>query len=153
MAIFSFSSLPKAQRDFNVAICVSQFNEQITEKLLEECVRTLKKCEIYNIDIFYTSGAFELPFITRKLQNKNIYDGIITLGAIIKGDTPHFEYISQETTRGIMECNLRGDIPVVFGILTCNTEQQAIDRIKNAEEHAIALINQMNSVVEIEEQD
>ena len=151
MSLFGFSSFPKAKKEYSVAIVVSDFNEEITENMTDRTIRALKKCgiEIENIAVLHVSGAFEIPFIVKALQKKEEFDGIIALGAIIRGETPHFDYISSECTRGIMDCNLNGNIPVIFGILTCDTEEQAQERIEKGDEFAIALVNQMNLLEEI----
>ena len=151
MSFFSFSNFPKAEKEYRVAVVVSNFNEDITDKMLEKLMVSLKKCgvRIENIDTLNVSGAFEIPFMTKALQKKEEYDGIVALGAIIRGETPHFDYISAECVRGIMDCNLQGDTPVILGILTCDTEEQAQERIEKSQDFAIALVNQMNLLEEI----
>ncbi len=153
MAIFSFSAYPKAEKNYQVAIVVSDFNEEITEQLLDNCFKALKKCKINpeNIAVSHVSGAFEIPFIAKKLIETGEFDGVITLGAVIRGETPHFDYICAECTRGIMDLNLKYNIPVIFGVLTCNTTEQAIARMQKGEELAIALVNQLNLFEEIKE--
>lgn len=155
MSIFSFSNYPKAEKDYQLAIVVSDFNENITEALLDNCFRALKKCGINaeNIAVSHVPGAFEIPFIAKKLIQNGEYDGIITLGAVIRGETPHFDYICTETSRAIMNLNLQGNIPVIFGVLTCNNEEQAANRLNKGEETAITLINQLNLLEEIKNRD
>jgi 6,7-dimethyl-8-ribityllumazine synthase len=113
------------------ALVVSQFNRHITAKLLkgaEHCLRDHGVPE-KNWKIIFCPGAFELPQVANRLAVQKKWDAIICLGAVIRGDTPHFEYISAETARGIQEVALRYSIPVVFGVLTTDNEQQALDRV------------------------
>ncbi|MCX6123106.1 MAG: 6,7-dimethyl-8-ribityllumazine synthase [Ignavibacteriales bacterium] len=113
------------------AIVVSRFNHHITAKLLEgaeDCLRDHGVPE-KNRKVIFCPGAFELPQVANRLAFQRKWDAIICLGAVIRGDTPHFEYISAETARGIQEVALRYSLPVVFGVLTTDNEQQARDRV------------------------
>ena len=112
------------------AIVVSKFNEFIGNKLLEGAVECLKKHNYSDedFDIIKVPGAFEIPMIAGKLAAKKQYDSIIALGAVIKGATPHFEYISNAVSTGCLEVSIKYGIPVVFGVLTTNTVEQAIER-------------------------
>jgi 6,7-dimethyl-8-ribityllumazine synthase len=117
------------------AVVVSRFNRHITEKLLkgaEHCLRDHGVPE-KNRKILFCPGAFELPQVANRLAVQKKWDAIICLGAVIRGDTPHFEYISSETARGIQDVALRYSIPVVFGVLTTDNEQQALDRAGGAQ--------------------
>lgn len=111
-----------------VGIIVSRFNEFITRKLLEGAIDCLKRHEIKeeNIDIFYVPGAFEIPFIAKKLTEK--YDGIIAIGAVIKGDTGHYDYVCSEVTKGIASVSLESQKPIMFSVLTVDNIEQAIER-------------------------
>lgn len=111
-----------------VGIIVSRFNEFITRKLLEGAIDCLKRHEIKeeNIDVFYVPGAFEIPFIAKKLTKK--YDGIIAIGAVIKGDTDHYDYVCSEVTKGIASVSLESQKPIMFSILTVDNIEQAIER-------------------------
>jgi 6,7-dimethyl-8-ribityllumazine synthase len=113
------------------AIVVSQFNHHITMKLLEGAERCLRYHGVpeKNWKVIFCPGAFELPQVANRLAVQKKWDAIICLGTIIRGDTPHFEYISTETARGIQNVALRYSIPVVFGVLTTDNEQQALDRV------------------------
>ncbi len=115
--------------NLKVAIVVSRFNSFITERLLEGAIDALKRHNVKdeNIDIFKVPGAFEIPLVAKKLSSKN-YDGIICLGAVIRGSTPHFEYVANEVAKGIAHVSLEKEIPVIFGILTTDTIEQAIER-------------------------
>ena len=119
------------------AVVVSRFNQHITTKLLEgaeDCLRNHGVPE-KNWKVVFCPGAFELPQVANQLAGEKKWDAIICLGSIIRGETPHFEYISQETTRGIQEVALHFSIPVVFGVLTTDNEQQAIDRVGGKQGH------------------
>ena len=115
--------------DLKVAIVVSRFNSFITERLLEGALDGLKRHGVKdkNIDIYRVPGAFEIPLIAKKLASKG-YEGIICLGAVIRGATPHFDYVANEVAKGIAYVSLEKEVPVIFGILTTDTIEQAIER-------------------------
>ncbi len=112
------------------AIIVSRFNEFITKKLLEGAMDSLIRhgADEKDIDVFWTPGSFEIPLIAKKLAGSKNYNAIICLGAIIQGDTPHYEYIASEVTKGLAGISLENEIPVSFGILTTDNLEQAIER-------------------------
>jgi 6,7-dimethyl-8-ribityllumazine synthase len=114
------------------AIIVSRFNDFITNKLLESAVDTLLRHGVSesDIEVMWTPGAFEIPQITKKVvsNGNKKYDAIICLGALMRGDTPHFDYIASEVTKGIATIALTTDIPVTYGIITADTLEQAIER-------------------------
>jgi len=117
--------------DKNIAIVVSRFNRIVTEKLLEEAKEELLQHGVdeKNIDVFRVPGSFEIPFIIKKILDSNRkYHGIIALAAIIRGETPHFDFVAGEVTRGIGRLVLEYGVPVTFGIITANTMDEAIDR-------------------------
>ena len=111
-------------------IVVSRFNEFITTKLLEGAQDALLRHDVSqeDIDIAWVPGSFEIPLIARKLAQTNRYDAIICLGAVIRGGTPHFEYIAAEVTKGIAKVGLETGLPVTYGIITADTLEQAIER-------------------------
>ena len=113
-----------------VAIVVSRFNEFITNKLLSGAVDCLKrnKADEKDITIVWVPGAFEIPAVVQKLTNSNKYDAVICLGAVIKGATPHFNYVAAEVTKGVSHISLTANIPIVYGVLTTDTIEQAIER-------------------------
>ncbi len=115
--------------NLKVGIVISRFNSFITERLLEGALDGLKRHGVKdkNIDIFRVPGAFEIPLIAKKLTSKD-YDGIICLGAVIRGATPHFDYVANEVAKGIAQVSLEKETPVIFGILTTDTIEQAIER-------------------------
>jgi|SRR5699024_10422806 len=127
--------MPTFEGDFNgknikVGIVIARFNEFITSKLLSGAIDNLIRHGVKeeDIDIYWVPGAFEIPYITKKLVKQNKYDGIITLGVVIRGATTHYELVSNEVAKGVAHIGLESDIPVVFGVLTTETIEQAIER-------------------------
>ncbi len=112
------------------AIVVSRFNDFITERLVGGAVDALVRCGAKDddIDIVKVPGAFEIPLIAKKMAHKKTYDAVICLGAVIRGATPHFDYVSAEVTKGIAVVSIESEIPVIFGIITSDTLEQAIER-------------------------
>ena len=111
-------------------IVTSRFNNFISDRLVEGAVDALLRsgAEDKGIDIVKVPGAFEIPLITKKMAEKGVYDAVICLGAVIRGATPHFDYVSAEVSKGIAMVSLGSNIPVIFGILTTDTIEQAIER-------------------------
>jgi 6,7-dimethyl-8-ribityllumazine synthase len=107
------------------AIVVARFNSTITEKLLEGAREALAKAQV---DVFHVPGAFELPLASKMLAQTHRYHGIVALGAVIRGDTPHFDYVAGEAARGLQDAALQTGIPVSFGVLTTDTIAQAESR-------------------------
>ncbi|MCS7199711.1 MAG: 6,7-dimethyl-8-ribityllumazine synthase [Caldimicrobium sp.] len=116
--------------DLRLAIVVSRFNVFITQKLLEGALDVLRRHRVKEeeISIAWVPGAFEIPLVAKKLALTGKFDAIICLGAIIRGATPHFEYVASETSKGIAQVMLETGVPVIFGILTTDTIEQAIER-------------------------
>jgi 6,7-dimethyl-8-ribityllumazine synthase len=112
------------------AIVVGRFNEFIGSKLLAGAIDTLKRHGVDEelIDIAWVPGAFEIPLVAKKLAKTSRYDAIICLGAVIRGATPHFDYVSGEVTKGIASVSLEEELPIVFGVLTTDSIEQAIER-------------------------
>jgi 6,7-dimethyl-8-ribityllumazine synthase len=115
---------------FKVAIVVSRFNEFITNKLLGGAIDCLKRhnADEKNITVAWVPGAFEIPPAAKRLAEANKYDAVICLGAIIKGATPHFDFVSAEAAKGIAHISHTADVPVIFGVLTTDTIEQAVER-------------------------
>ncbi len=115
---------------FRFAIVVSRFNSFVTEPLLEGALNALKDrgANLAQIDIIKVPGAWELPIAARAVALAKKPDAIVCLGAVIRGDTPHFDYVAGEAARGIADASAATGIPMAFGVLTTNTEQQAADR-------------------------
>ena len=111
-------------------VVVSRFNELITKKLLEGAQDALLRHGVNegDIDIAWVPGAFEIPLVAKKLADTKRYDAIICLGAVIRGATPHFEYIASEVAKGIARVGLDTGLPVSYGIVTADTLEQAIER-------------------------
>ncbi|HJF67367.1 6,7-dimethyl-8-ribityllumazine synthase [Staphylococcus kloosii] len=116
--------------DLKVAIVVSRFNDFITNRLLDGAKDTLIRHEVpeTNIDVAYVPGAFEIPLVAKKLAQKGEYDAVITLGCVIKGSTSHYDYVCNEVSKGVSKANDVADIPVIFGILTTDNIEQAVER-------------------------
>jgi 6,7-dimethyl-8-ribityllumazine synthase len=113
------------------AVIVSQFNSAITQKLLDGALRCFEKHGAdlsAHVDVFYCPGAFELPQVAAKITLHREYNAVLCLGAVIRGETPHFDYICQECARGIGAVSLERGVPVLFGVLTTNTYEQAEER-------------------------
>ena len=117
-------------RNVKIAIVAGRFNEFITSKLIGGALDVLKRNDVSeeNIDIAWVPGAFEIPLIAKKLANTQKYDAIITLGAVIKGSTPHFDYVCSEVSKGVAQISLQSELPVIFGVLTTNNIEEAIER-------------------------
>ena len=113
-----------------IAIVAARFNEFITSKLIGGAEDILKRHEVQDDDInlFWVPGAFEIPLIAKKLAQSKKYDAVITLGAVIKGATPHFDYVCAEVSKGVAHVALETEIPVIFGVLTTNSIEEAIER-------------------------
>ena len=109
---------------------VARFNDFITNKMLEGALDTLLRHGVVEEDIEVTMvpGAFEIPLVAQKLANAKRYDAIVCLGAVIRGGTPHFEYVAAEVTKGIAQVSLNTGLPVIYGIITADTLEQAIER-------------------------
>ena len=117
-------------KGIKVAIVAARFNEFITSKLIGGAEDILKRHEVEENDIslIWVPGAFEIPLAAKKLADSRKYDAIITLGAVIKGSTPHFDYVCAEVSKGVAHVALDSEIPVIFGVLTTNSIEEAIER-------------------------
>ncbi|MDR0956853.1 MAG: 6,7-dimethyl-8-ribityllumazine synthase [Endomicrobium sp.] len=117
-------------RGKKIAIVASRFNEFITSKLIAGAEDMLKRhfVEDNDICVYWVPGAFEIPVIAKKISETKEFDGIICLGCVIRGDTPHFDYISAEVTKGIAHIGLQCKVPVIFGVLMTESIEQAIER-------------------------
>ncbi|HHT47578.1 MAG TPA: 6,7-dimethyl-8-ribityllumazine synthase [Firmicutes bacterium] len=117
-------------KGFRFGIIVSRFNEFISGKLLTGALDALKRHDARDedIEILWVPGAFEIPLIAKKMARSKRYEAVICLGAVIRGSTPHFEYVAAEVSKGIALVGLETEIPVMFGIITSDTLEQAIER-------------------------
>jgi 6,7-dimethyl-8-ribityllumazine synthase len=115
---------------FKFGIVVSRFNEFLTGKLLEGALDCLKRhgADEDKIDVAYVPGAFEVPYAASRMAKSGRYDAIICLGTIVRGDTPHFDFIAAESSKGIARLALDHDLPVIYGMITADTLDQAIER-------------------------
>lgn len=120
----------KGRPEWKVAVVVSRFNELITSKLLSGTLDCLTRHGISdeNIDVYWVPGAFEIPATCQRLARKKAHVGIICLGAVIRGATPHFEYVASEAAKGIAQAAMTADAPVIFSVLTTDTIEQALER-------------------------
>jgi 6,7-dimethyl-8-ribityllumazine synthase len=111
-------------------IVASRFNEFITNKLLEGTLDALKRHGVKDeeIEVAWVPGSFEIPYAAQRLAESKKYDAVICVGAVIRGSTPHFEYIASEVTKGIAQTGLKTGVPVIYGVITTDTLEQAIER-------------------------
>ena len=143
-------------RNVKIDIVAGRFNEFITSKLIGGALDVLKRNDVSeeNIDIAWVPGAFEIPLIAKKLANTQKYDAIITLGAVIKGSTPHFDYVCAEVSKGVAQISLQSELPVIFGVLTTNNIEEAIERAgtkagNKGADAAFSAIEMINLIKEI----
>lgn len=140
-------------KGFKIGIVVSRYNNFVSERLLEGALDALTKLGAVGTDIsvFKVPGSFEIPFLVKKLARSKTVDGIICLGALIRGDTPHFDYLSAEVTKGIAQIAMDEGIPCSFGILTVETIEQGIERAgaksgNKGWDAALSVVEMMNLV-------
>lgn len=117
-------------QEIRVGIVVARFNEFITSKLLGGALDGLKRHDVpeENVDVAWVPGAFEIPLIAGKMAKSGKYDAVICLGAVIRGATSHYDYVCNEVSKGIAQVSLQNDIPVMFGVVTTDNIEQAIER-------------------------
>ena len=117
-------------RGFRFALVVSRFNEFITKRLLEGAVDCLLRhgAEEGDLHLVRVPGAFELPYAAKRMAASTGYDAVIALGAVIRGTTPHFDYVAAEAAKGIASASLETGVPIIFGVITANTVDEAIER-------------------------
>ncbi len=130
MRSFEGKLIPASENDIKIGIVVARFNEFITAKLLGGAVDTLKRhgiCED-DISVAWVPGAFEIPLIAQKMAQSGKYDAVICLGAIIRGSTSHYDLVCSEAAKGIAQVSLQSRIPVMFGVITTENIEQAIER-------------------------
>lgn len=137
-------------------ILVSRFNEFITSKLLSGAIDELKRHDVKeeNITVVWAPGAFEIPLVAKKCAKTGKYDAIIALGAVIKGATSHYDYVCAEVSKGVSAVNLEIEVPVIFGVLTTDNIEQAIERAgtksgnkgSDAAKSAIEMVNIIKSL-------
>lgn len=133
------------------AIVVGRFNSMVTESLLSGALDAIKRNggDLENVDTIYVPGAYEMPLTASRIAKQKKYDAIICLGAVIKGSTDHYEYVAGEAAKGIAQVSLNEDVPVIFGVLTTQTMEQALERAglkagNKGQEAAMAAIEMAN---------
>lgn len=117
-------------KGLKIAIVASRFNEFITKELIGGAEDTLLRHNVNtdDIDLYRVPGAFEIPSVCSKIAKSGKYDAVITLGAVIRGSTPHFDYVAAEVSKGVASVSMEHNIPVIFGVLTTDTIEQAVER-------------------------
>jgi 6,7-dimethyl-8-ribityllumazine synthase len=142
-------------KGLKIGIILSRFNQFISERLLEGAMDALYKlgAEDNDISLYKVPGSFEIPVITKKLAKAKKVDGIVCLGTLIRGDTPHFDYLSAEVTKGLAQISMEEGIPVAYGILTVDTIEQGIERAgtkagNKGYDAAFSLVETLNLVKE-----
>ncbi len=122
-----------------IAIVAARFNSFVVEHLISGAKEALLKSgtKETNIELYYVPGAFEIPLVLKKTVNIGKFDGIVALGAVIRGGTPHFEYVAGECVKGISQISLESEIPIAFGVLTVDTVEQAIERSGSSENKGV----------------
>ena len=153
MAKFDLGDGDYQAKGARIAIAASRFNQHIVGPLLEGAYEALVENGVseHTIEVVRVPGAFELPVTAMRLAQSGRFDAVVCLGAVVRGDTPHFEFVSGECARGLMEAGLMTGKPVIFGVLTTNTEQQALDRAGGSEgnkgaEAALAALETLNAL-------
>lgn len=122
---------------FPIALVVSRFNEEVTQKLLEGALTRLKELEFDEgqITIVEVPGAIEIPLVLQKLNELHQFDALVALGAVIRGETTHYDYVCSQVSEGCQKISLQYKIPVIFGVLTTENEEQALDRCGGKQGH------------------
>jgi 6,7-dimethyl-8-ribityllumazine synthase len=146
--------------NLRIGIVVSRFNGFITTKLLDGALDSLKRhgVNLEDVDVFWTPGSFEIPATAKRLAEKGRYDAIVCLGAVIRGATPHFDYVANESAKGIAQVGLNTGVPAIYGVITTDTIEQAIERAgtkagNKGAEAAVTAIEMANLYRQIDEVD
>ena len=116
---------------FPIALVVSRFNSEVTDQLLKGAIERLKELDFQDSDILIVKvpGAIEIPVVAQRLAQQGVYSAIVALGAVIRGDTSHFDYVCEQVSDGCRHIALQYDLPVIFGVLTTDTDEQALARV------------------------
>ncbi len=137
------------KNNFNIAVITSRFNEPVTTRLTQSAIKRLKDLNFSEdqITTIEVPGAIEIPLIAKQLANTRSYEAIICLGCVIRGETSHYDYVCEQVSQGCQRVSLDHNIPVIFGILTTETGEQALDRAGG--EHSDKGIESVDSAVEM----
>ncbi|MFA5038449.1 MAG: 6,7-dimethyl-8-ribityllumazine synthase [Candidatus Omnitrophota bacterium] len=151
--VYEGNLVVKAKR---FGIVVSRFNDFVTKALLEGCCDTLKRhgAKEAEIEIAWVPGAFEIPSVAMRLAKAKKFDAIVCLGTVIRGDTPHFDFIASEAAKGVAQVSMQTGIPVIFGVITADTMEQAVERAgtkggnkgRDAALNAIEMVNLLDII-------
>jgi len=120
----------------SLAVVVARFNEAITSRLLDGARQAVERCGVRHHDIFWVPGSFELPLAAKRLAESGRYDAVVCLGAVIRHETDHYLHVATQAAAGIQRAALDTGVPCIFGVLTCDTEEQALARSGGAERNA-----------------
>ncbi len=112
----------------SLAVVVARFNDFVTEKLLAGAEEAARRCRVGGHDVFWVPGCFELPVVAKRLAGSGRYHAVVCLGAVIRHETAHFEYVAGQAAEGVQQVALDTGVPCTFGVLTCDTEEQALER-------------------------
>ena len=153
MKVHEGSLVVKAKR---FGVVISRFNDFVTKSLLEGCCDTIQRhgAKDADIEVAWVPGAFEIPAVAMRLAKSKKFDAIVCLGTIIRGDTPHFDFIASEAAKGVAQASLQTGVPVIFGVITADTMEQAIERAgtkggnkgKDAALNAIEMVNLLDII-------
>ncbi len=140
-----------------IAVVVSRFNEIISKRLLEGLIEAYEQYggDIKDLSIFWVPGSFEIPFLLRKLARKGDYDGLVALGCVVRGETPHFDFVAAEVAKGVARVSLEEGVPIAFGVITADDLDQAIERAggkmgNRGRDALISLLEVINLVKEVD---
>ncbi len=145
-------------KGLRLAVVVSRFNQEITQKLLAGAVKAIRQAggDVENLPVAHVPGSLELAIVARKFAESGRYDAVICLGAVVRGETAHYDCVVQGTTQSVMSVSAQTGVPVIFGVLTCETWEQAMDRVdENRRGHtgvyaARAAIEMTNLIKQVE---
>ena len=127
-------------RGMRIGLVCARFNDVLTRALLERCYEELARIKVSDTDERWVPGSFELPLAAKAMAETGAYDAIVVLGAVVRGDTPHFDYVAGECAAGVMRAQLETGVPIVFGVLTTDTVEQARARIDKGAEFAAGAV-------------
>ncbi|OIP54176.1 6,7-dimethyl-8-ribityllumazine synthase [Candidatus Gracilibacteria bacterium CG2_30_37_12] len=145
----SLKNIESLDKNIRIAFITGEFNRNYTEQLENINKKFLEENGFKNIDMFLVPGVFEIPGFTSRLLDTDTYDLIICFGVVIRGDTPHFDYVCNESSRGLMDLTMAYETPIIFGILTCNDEEQV--KVRIIETYAVSGLNLLSEIAKIPE--